>query len=66
MILKGKKVVKYRDHEEVLNGGDAYYMMPGHTTITEAGTEWLEFSPTRELKKTDKVVQRNLRAMNRV
>ncbi|HUI01489.1 MAG TPA: hypothetical protein VLX56_07655 [Nitrososphaerales archaeon] len=65
MILKGKKVVKYRDHEEVLNGGDAYYMMPGHTTITEAGTEWLEFSPARELKKTDKVVQRNLRAMNR-
>jgi hypothetical protein len=64
MILKGRKLVKYRDREEVLKAGDAYYMTPGHTTITDAGTEWLEFSPTDQLKRTNKAVQRNLAAMN--
>jgi len=65
VVLKGRKLVKYKDHEEVLNGGDAYYMAPGHSTVTGAGTEWLEFSPSGELKKTNEVVERNLAAMNR-
>ena len=65
MILKGRKVVKYKDREEVLRAGDAYYMEPGHTTVTDAGTEWLEFSPAVELKKTDDVVSRNLAAGRR-
>jgi len=60
MILKGRKLVKYRDYEEALNAGDAYYMIPGHATVTDAGTEWLEFSPTSELKKTNEAVERNL------
>ena len=64
MVLKGRKLVKYEDHEEVLNSGDAYYMTPGHTTVTDAGTEWLEFSPKDELKKTNEAVQRNLARMN--
>jgi len=63
MILKGRKLVKYHDHEEVLSAGDAYYMPPGHSTITDAGTEWVEFSPGDELKKTNEVVARNLAAM---
>jgi hypothetical protein len=60
MILKGEKLVKYVDHEEVLRAGDAYYMPPGHSTITNAGTQWLEFSPVKELEATNKAVQRNL------
>ena len=60
VVLKGRKLVKYKDHEEVLNAGDAYYMPPGHTTITDAGTEWVEFSPRDDLKKTNEAVQRNL------
>lgn len=58
-ILKGRKLVKYKDHE-VLLGGDTYYMPPGHSTITDAGTTWVEFSPSDELKKTNEVVERNL------
>jgi hypothetical protein len=65
MILKGRKLVRYKDREEVLTGGDAYYMEPGHTTLTDAGTEWLEFSPSDALKKTNDAVARNLHAMNR-
>lgn len=65
MILKGRKLVKYRDREETLSAGEAYYMEPGHTTVTAAGTEWLEFSPSGEMEKTDEVVKRNLAKMNR-
>ena len=60
IVLRGRKLVKYKDHEEVLNAGDAYYMPPGHTTITDPGTEWVEFSPRDDLKKTNEAVQRNL------
>jgi hypothetical protein len=63
IVLKGRKVVKYKDHEETLNSGDAYYMEPGHSTITDAGTEWLEFTPSIELKKTNEAVAKNLAAM---
>ncbi len=66
MIIKGRKVVKYRDREEVINAGDLYYMAPGHSTITDAGTEWIEFSPMgEELEKLNEAVRRNLAAMSR-
>lgn len=64
MVLKGRKIVKYGDHDEVLNGGDAYYMPPGHTTVTEAGTEWFEISPREALEKTNRAVAKNLAAMD--
>jgi len=60
MIIKGRQVVKYADHQKILKGSDAYYMAPGHSTVTDAGTEWLEFSPVDEMKKTNDAVQRNL------
>jgi hypothetical protein len=62
-ILKGRKLVKYKDHEEVLLGGDSYYMPPGHTTITDPETTWVEFSPIDELTRTNEVVERNLANM---
>jgi hypothetical protein len=62
-IVSGRKLVKYRDHEETLMGGDAYFMPPGHTTITDAGTEWVEFSPRKDLEETNKAVSRNVTAM---
>ena len=65
VILKGRKLVRYADHEEVLLAGDAYYMSPGHTTVTDAGTEWVEFSPSDKLKATDEAVSRNLASMGR-
>jgi hypothetical protein len=63
VVLKGHKLVKYSDHEEELNAGDAYYMSPGHSTITHGGTERVEFSPKSELEKTNEAVGKNLRAM---
>ena len=62
-VLKGRMRVKYRDHEEVMNVGDAYYMAPGHSPIMDPGTELVEFSPKNESKKTTEVIERNFAAM---
>ena len=62
-VLKGRMRVRYADHEEVVNAGDAYYMAPGHSPILEAGTELVEFSPKEEYQKTMEIVERNFLAM---
>ena len=62
-VLKGRMRVRYADHEEVVNAGDAYYMAPGHSPTMEAGTELVEFSPKDEYQKTMEVAARNFEAM---
>ena len=53
----------YRDREEVLSAGDAYYLPPGHTTVFEEPTELVEFSPRGEYAKTMEIAARNAAAM---
>ena len=48
-VLKGRVIVRYDDHEEVLEAGDAFYMSPGHAPEAEKGTELIQFSPADEL-----------------
>src|ERR671932_1359207 len=62
-VLKGRMKVRYADHEEVVNAGDAYYIAPGHAPLMEAGTELVEFSPKDEFQKTMEMVERNFAAM---
>jgi mannose-6-phosphate isomerase-like protein (cupin superfamily) len=62
-VLKGRMIMRNKDHEEIANAGDAYYMAPGHTAIFDAGTEVVEFSPKDKLKKTMEVIMRNYKAM---
>jgi hypothetical protein len=64
-IMRGRIIVKYKDHEEIVNAGDAYYSPPGHTAIIDAGTEALEFSPKDKFKKGMEVVMRNFEAMQK-
>jgi hypothetical protein len=47
-VVKGRVIVRYDDHEEVLEAGDAFYMPPGHAPEAEAGTELVQFSPSKE------------------
>jgi hypothetical protein len=54
--------LKYKDHEETVNEGDAYYIAPGHVATFDAGTQVVEFSPKDKLKKTMEVIMRNLEA----
>lgn len=63
MVLKGRMLVKYRGHDEVVETGEAYYMAPGHSPIIDPGTELVEFTPKEEVKKDQQVIDRNFKAM---
>ncbi len=63
-VLKGRMRYRYADHDEVYSAGDVYYAAPGHTPVLEAGLEYVEFSPSKQLAKTMKVVERNMAALS--
>jgi hypothetical protein len=59
-VIKGKLTFKSAAGEETYETGDAYYAPPGHTPVLYAGTEVVEFSPTKELQDTLAVVAKNM------
>jgi hypothetical protein len=62
-VIKGKLTFTFGDgREETYEAGDAYYAPPGHTPTLFAGSEVVEFSPTKELHETMEVVERNMEA----
>jgi mannose-6-phosphate isomerase-like protein (cupin superfamily) len=61
-VISGNLTFKTADGDETFEAGDAYYVGPGHTPVLYAGTEVVEFSPTRELQQTLEVVERNMEA----
>jgi hypothetical protein len=56
VMQKGRLTVRYADREEFVQAGDAFYMSPGHTPSAEAGTEFIQFSPTDLLEKTEAAI----------
>ncbi len=52
-VLKGRMTVKYKDHEEIVNAGDAYYLAPGHKAMFDAGTEDGGIQSKRQAKEDD-------------
>jgi hypothetical protein len=50
VVLSGRVVIRYADHEETYTAGDAYVVAPGHLPLVSAGTEVVEFSPTEQLR----------------
>jgi hypothetical protein len=62
-LFKGKIVVRYADHEEIITGGQAFYMPPGHVPEALEDCELVQFSPSAELRETIKVMTRNAQAM---
>jgi hypothetical protein len=62
-VIKGRLRIRYADHEEVVNAGDAYYMAPGHLPIYDEDTELVEFSPKGTYQATMEVAARNIGAM---
>jgi hypothetical protein len=61
-VLKGRLRIRYKDREEILQAGDAYYLAPGHLPFMEEDCEVIEFSPSVEHEKTAEVVGRNVAA----
>lgn len=62
VVKSGQLVIRYADHDEAFNAGDAYYIAPGHLPLVTAGTEVIEFSPTDALQQTMAVVGMNMEA----
>ena len=56
VVLKGRVIVRYPDHEETLEAGDAFYMPPGHAPEAEEGTELIQFSPTEQLAEVEAAI----------
>ena len=55
-VLKGRLAIRYDDHEEILQAGDAFYMPPGHAPAADEGTELIQFSPTEQLAAVEAAV----------
>ena len=62
-VLKGRLTYRFSDHEEVFEAGDAFYLPPGHVPLAEAGSEVVQFSPTKELNETSEVIMKNMQEM---
>lgn len=60
-VLAGKLTVRYADHEDVIPAGEAYYMAPGHTMATEAGTVIIEFSPKEAFRALTEIAEKNFK-----
>ncbi len=58
-LIKGRMRIKYRDRDEVINAGDAFYMPSGHIPVTEEDCELVTFSPKGENKKVMEMLARN-------
>ena len=63
VVISGKIVFRYADHDETYVAGDAYYGAPGHLPVLFADTELIEFSPTAALNETMQVIDANLTAL---
>jgi hypothetical protein len=59
-VIHGQLRFRYADREEIYRAGDAYYAPPGHTTVYDAGCEYIEFSPAAEHRATAAAIERNM------
>jgi len=63
-VLKGKVTFQFGERQEVFQAGDAFYAPPGHIPVqNDPDTEYLQFSPADELRKTSEVIMQNMQAM---
>lgn len=63
VVVNGK--LTYTDaagEKMTIGAGEAYYAPPGHLPYLHAGTQVIEFSPTKELNETMVVIERNIEA----
>jgi quercetin dioxygenase-like cupin family protein len=56
-VFKGRLTIRYSDHEETVEAGEAFYMPPGHTPAADDGTELLQFSPAEQMAATTAAIK---------
>ena len=62
-VLNGTVTFTIDGREEILQAGDAFYVPPGHLQRAEAGTEYLQFSPAKEMAEVEQQIMKNMQAM---
>lgn len=62
IVVSGHITMRYRDHEETYEAGDAFYMPPGHLPIG-SDVDLITFSPTAEWKAVNAVMAKNQEGM---
>ena len=63
-VVRGSVTFTFADHAETFEAGDAFYVEPGHTPASAAGTEYLLITPAdKNLEELDAAIQRNLEAL---
>ena len=62
-LFAGRVTVRYADHEEIIEPGDAFYMTPGHVPAAEAGSEFVMFSPESELAVSEATMKANMKRL---
>lgn len=62
-VFKGKLTWRFADHEEVFEAGDAFYVPPGHAPSAEAGSEFVQFSPSDEMQAVEETIMKNMQEM---
>lgn len=62
-VISGTQTYRFSDHDEVFEAGDAFYLPPGHSPLASAGSEFVMFSPTVELRLTEEAMMRNMQAL---
>jgi quercetin dioxygenase-like cupin family protein len=62
-VFKGRLTMRFADHEETYEAGDAFYAPPGHVPVHDPGTEYLQFSPSEELRRTSETIMKNMESM---
>lgn len=55
-LFRGRMIVHYDDHDDVIEAGHAFYMPPGHVPDADADTEFVLFSPTEDLHATETAI----------
>ncbi|MET9884089.1 hypothetical protein ABZZ20_13260 [Streptomyces sp. NPDC006430] len=49
-LLKGRLLMRSQDGDTVYEEGQAFYWGPGHVPVALTDTEYVDFSPTEELR----------------
>jgi hypothetical protein len=63
-VTKGRLTFRFADRDETFEAGDAFYLAPGHVGVAnEPNTEYVQFSPSDELREVSAVIQKNMEQM---
>ena len=62
-VFKGRLTWRFADHEEMFEAGDAFYVPPGHAPMADAGSEFVQFSPSEELAAVQEAMMAQMREL---